>query len=112
MSAAIDFAAPSPRETAFEAEIVRGDRTNHAPEEARALRVGRRAVVLEAVAGLAPGQHAWVRLTLPDGTKIRPLVQITTSNEREVAGRIVHLFPNEQRLFDAYHAARATPHGY
>ena len=112
MSAAIDFASPTHRDTSLEAEIVRGARTNHPVQDARALRVGRRGLILEVAGELALGSHVWVRVTLPDGTPIRPLVQVTGHSDLGVACRMVHLFPNEQRLLDAYHAARATPHGY
>ena len=112
MSAAIDIASPSQRESTMAAEVVRGTRSNHPSVDAIAVRLGRRAVILAGADGLELGAFAWVRLTLPDGARIRPLVQVTGDNEHGLACRFVHLFPNERRLLDAYHEARATPHGY
>ena len=113
MSAAFEIVSPSRREPVTTAEIVAGARTNHPPIDAIALRVGRRGVILTEVgADLALGAFAWVRMTLPDGGRIRPLVQVTGLTEQGTACRFVHVFPNERRLLDAHHEARATPQGY
>lgn len=113
MSAALDIASPIRRQPTpvATAEVVAGTRANHPPVEALALRVGRRGVILDGVE-LDPGSHAWVRMTLPSGESIRPLVQVTGVSEQGTACRFVHVFPNERRLLDAYHEARATPQGY
>jgi hypothetical protein len=113
VSAAFEIVSPSRREPVTTAEIVTGARTNHPPVEAVAVRVGRRGVILaETDAALALGAHAWVRMTLPTGGRIRPLVQVTGHNEHGIACRFVHVFPNDRRLLDGYHDARATPQGY
>ncbi|TNF29013.1 MAG: hypothetical protein EP329_16720 [Deltaproteobacteria bacterium] len=112
MSAALDIVSPIRQPAALAtAEVVAGTRSNHPPVEARALKVGRRGVILEGV-DLALGAHAWVRMTLPSGDRIRPLVQVTGLTDAGTACRFVHVFPNERRLLDAYHEARATPQGY
>ncbi|PIE19440.1 MAG: hypothetical protein CSA66_02320 [Proteobacteria bacterium] len=92
------------------AELVRGRGFGSAGSAVLASRLGRRAVVVSTAMG--EGAYAWLRMDLPDGGSIRPLVQATASARGGTACRIVHLFPDDQRALDAYHAGRATASGY
>lgn len=114
MSVALELAPAAEPSLALAAEIVRGEgRGGQRPAvDGEVVALARRAVVLSSAAGLEVGDHAWAAFTLPDGGRVRPLVQATSRSDRGVACRLVHVFPNERRALEAYHAARATTQGY
>lgn len=114
MSVALELATAPEPSLALAAEVAcsEGHRGQRAAVDAEVIALARRSVVISDAAGLHVGQHAWAAFTLPDGARVRPLVQATGRGERGVACRFVHVFPNERRALEAYHAARATPQGY
>lgn len=108
MSAAIAF---EPQPQTITAEVF-ATRDPSAAAAGAVRHVGRRAIVVATETPLAPGAHAWIALTLPEGPAIRPLVQVTGDSDGAAACRIVHLFPDQRRAFEAWHQDRATPSGY
>ncbi|MCA9518946.1 MAG: hypothetical protein KC635_28615 [Myxococcales bacterium] len=115
MSAAFAF-EPSPiephpaagRASAVPASVVCGrghGAPASSPVDGFASRLGATGFLLAAPLDLAPGAFAWVRLTLADGSSIRPLVQVVARREEGLSCRIQHLFPSDRRALDAHLAA-------
>ncbi|MFT7578632.1 MAG: hypothetical protein ACI9MR_000290 [Myxococcota bacterium] len=82
------------------------------PLEATVVHFGRRAVVIQTDGVLERGAHAWVSVTLPGGDEVRPLVQIVGDTTDGLACRIIHVFPNDNKMLENYRATKATPAGY
>jgi len=69
------------------------------------VKIGRRGLTFAHALPLAVGRFAWVEVELARGKTIKPLVAVLGASDGIVSVRIVHCFPEHQRLIDAHLAS-------
>lgn len=69
------------------------------------VRIGRRGLTFPFTQPLAIGRFAWVEVEVARGKTVKPLVAVLAQTDGVVSVRIVHCFPEHQRIIDAHLAS-------
>ena len=72
------------------------------------LSIGWRGMLISCHEEVEEGAHAWVSVTLPNGTTINPLVRLTRRDMGPWSARYIHLFPRDRAAIELYHAAKTV----
>lgn len=95
------------------AELTVGGREGMRRLEARVMHLGRRSMEIRVEPSQVAGERMmWVDLELPDGSHIRPLVEVVTANREGVTVRIRHVFPDHRELLARFHHRYQTGGSY
>ena len=70
------------------------------------LSIGWRGMLIACHGEVEEGAHAWVSVTLPNGSTIKPLVRLTRRDMGPWSARYIHLFPKDREAIELYHASK------